>query len=144
MTTATTRLIGATALAASLAALAPAWAQMHTHGSGQLAMPNGQPAMPHGHMGHMGQMGQMGPAGQAGQAGMPAMTDAEVRKIDMEAGKITLRHGEIKHLQMPPMTMVFTVQDKALLERVKVGDKVRFQVLMRQGQMVLTDITPAP
>ncbi len=133
MTTAKPHFIGAAALALSLAALAPAWAQMHPHG--QPAAPNSPPTMPHGHMGQMG---------QAGQANMPAMTDGEVRKIDKDAGKITLRHGDIKHLEMPPMTMVFTVQDKALLERVKVGDKVRFQVVMRQGQMVLTDITPVP
>jgi Cu/Ag efflux protein CusF len=125
MKTVAIRLLGLTALAWSVSIGAPAWAQMHGHGHGSHAMPQGQ-------------------AGNTGQGTMPAMTDAEVRKIDMEAGKITLRHAEIKHLEMPPMTMVFTVQDKALLNRVKVGDKVRFQVVMKQGQMLLTNITPAP
>lgn len=59
------------------------------------------------------------------QAGPPA-TEAEVRKVDKDAGKITLKHGEIKNLDMPPMSMVFQVKDKALLDKVKAGDKVSF------------------
>jgi Cu/Ag efflux protein CusF len=54
------------------------------------------------------------------------MVDGEVRKVDKEAGKITLRHGELKNLDMPAMTMVFRVKDPAMLEQVKPGDKVRF------------------
>ena len=54
-----------------------------------------------------------------------ALTDAEVRKVDKANGKITLKHGEIKNLDMPPMTM-FGVKDKALLANLKKGDKVRF------------------
>lgn len=54
-------------------------------------------------------------------------TEGEVRKVDKSTGKITLRHGEIKNLDMPPMTMVFTAKDPALLEKVKAGDKVLFQ-----------------
>lgn len=53
-------------------------------------------------------------------------TEAEVRRVDKDAGKITLKHGEIKNLEMPGMTMVFQVQDRALLEQVKAGDKVSF------------------
>lgn len=55
-----------------------------------------------------------------------ALTEGEVRKVDKANGKITLKHGEIKNLDMPPMTMVFGVKDKALLDRVKKGDKVKF------------------
>lgn len=55
-----------------------------------------------------------------------SMSEAEVRKVDKAAKKITLKHGEIKNLDMPPMTMVFQVKDPALLEQVKAGDKVRF------------------
>lgn len=105
-------------------------------------------AMAQSHMGH-GQMpmaaGQT-PMAQGAMAtnAMPAMTDAEVRKIDKEAGKITLRHGEIKHMDMPPMTMVFTVRDKALLDKVSVGNKVRFHVVSENGLMVVTDLQPAP
>ncbi len=59
------------------------------------------------------------------QAALPA-TEAEVRKVDRDAGKITLKHGEIKNLDMPAMSMVFQVQDKALLDKVKAGDRVSF------------------
>ncbi|MFZ2122753.1 MAG: copper-binding protein [Rhodoferax sp.] len=72
----------------------------------------------------------------------PGLTDGEVRKIDKEAGKLTLRHGEIKHLDMPPMTMVFVARDKSMLDKVKVGDKVRFMVIHENGQMMVTDLQP--
>ncbi|MCG3185993.1 MAG: hypothetical protein IOMNBAOH_00539 [Rhodocyclaceae bacterium] len=73
-----------------------------------------------------------------------AMVDGEVRRIDGVAGKITIRHGDIRHLDMPAMTMVFTVSDKALLARVKAGDKIRFMVVREGGRMVVTDIQPVP
>jgi len=79
---------------------------------------------------------------QAPQAA--ALTDGEVRKIDKEAGKLTIRHGEITHLDMPGMTMAFPVRDKALLESVEVGQKIRFMVVSEGGRMVVTDIQPAP
>lgn len=66
------------------------------------------------------------------------MSDGEVRKIDKETQKITLRHGEIKSLDMPGMTMVFRVADAAMLDMVKVGDKVKFNVEKRDGAMVIT------
>jgi Cu/Ag efflux protein CusF len=62
--------------------------------------------------------------GLAASAAEP--TEAEVRKVDLSAGKITLRHGEIKNLEMPPMTMVFQVPNPGLLGGIKAGDKVRF------------------
>ena len=78
-----------------------------------------------------------------GMAGMPSMTDGEVRKIDKDAGKITIKHGDIKHLEMPGMTMVFTAKDKALLDKTQVGDKIRFMVINEGGKMVVTAIEPA-
>lgn len=72
----------------------------------------------------------------------PSLTDGEVRKIDKEAGKLTIKHGEIKHLEMPPMTMVFVVRDKSMLDMVKAGDKVRFMVLHENGQMIVTELQP--
>ncbi|WP_295542315.1 copper-binding protein [uncultured Pseudacidovorax sp.] len=79
------------------------------------------------------------------QAAQPAsMTDGEIRKIDLEAGKVTIRHGEIKHMDMPGMTMVFTAKDKALLSNIKAGDKVKFMVVYEDGKIVVTDIQPAP
>ena len=59
------------------------------------------------------------------QAVLP-MTEAEVRKVDLDAKKITLNHGEIKNLDMPAMSMVFQVKDPTMLEKIKVGDKVQF------------------
>lgn len=72
-----------------------------------------------------------------------SMTDGEVRKIDKDTNKITIKHGEIKHLEMPGMTMVFNAKDKALLDKVQVGDKVSFMVVSEGGKMVVTAIEPA-
>jgi Cu(I)/Ag(I) efflux system protein CusF len=76
------------------------------------------------------------------QASPPA-TDAEVRKVDKDAGKITLKHGEIKNLDMPPMSMVFQVKDKALLDKVKAGDKVSFTADKINGQYTVLSIEAA-
>jgi Cu(I)/Ag(I) efflux system periplasmic protein CusF len=65
------------------------------------------------------------PASAASATALP-MADAEIRKIDLENKKVTLKHGEIKNLDMPGMTMVFQVKDAAMLEKVKMGDKVKF------------------
>jgi len=72
----------------------------------------------------------------------PGLTDGEVRKVDKETGKVTIRHGEIKHLEMPPMTMVFLAKDKSMLDQVKAGDKVRFMTIHENGQMIVTDLQP--
>ncbi len=76
--------------------------------------------------------------------GMPAsMTEGEVRKIDKEAKKITLKHGDIKDLDMPGMTMVFQVKDAALLDKVKAGDKVLFTAEKADGAIIVTAIEAA-
>ena len=71
------------------------------------------------------------------------MADGEIRKVDMESKKITIKHGEIKNLDMPGMTMVFQVKDPAMLEKVKTGDKVRFKAEKAGGAIVVTEIQPA-
>ena len=96
------------------------------------------PAWADGTMDHS-KMGAM----QMAQGGASDMTDAEVRKVDMAQGKVTLKHGEIKNLDMPPMTMVFTVKDKAMLEGVKAGDKVRFKAANESGKMTVVEMAPA-
>ena len=68
------------------------------------------------------------------------MADAEVRKIDKEAGKVTLKHGEIKNLDMPPMTMVFKVKESAMLDTLKIGDKVRIAAEKINGSYTVTKI----
>ena len=73
----------------------------------------------------------------------PSLTDGQVKKIDKERDKITIQHGAIKHMDMPGMTMVFLAKDKAMLEKVKAGDKVRFMVVYEGGKMTVTDIQPA-
>lgn len=76
-------------------------------------------------------------------AATPALADGEIRKIDPETGKVTLKHGQISTLNMPPMTMVFTVSDKALLNGLKVGDKVRFAAAEEGGRFVVTQLEAA-
>ncbi|MBK9607666.1 MAG: copper-binding protein [Betaproteobacteria bacterium] len=70
------------------------------------------------------------------------VADGEVRKVDKDAAKVTIKHGEIKNLDMPPMTMVFQVKDKALLDTVKAGDKVRFKAISDNGKLFVTEIHP--
>jgi len=71
------------------------------------------------------------------------MADAEVRKVDKDAKKITLKHGPIKNLDMPAMTMVFQVKDAALLDKVAAGDKVKFTAEQQQGAYVVTGVEKA-
>ena len=69
-----------------------------------------------------------------------AMVNGEVKKIDESAGKITLKHGPIKSLDMDEdgMTMVFRVQDPAMLKQVKVGDKVQFEAERATAGITIT------
>jgi len=71
-----------------------------------------------------------------------AMVKGEVKKIDQTAGKITLNHGPIKNLDMTDenMTMVFRVQDPAMLKQVKVGDKVQFEAERAPAGITITKI----
>jgi Cu(I)/Ag(I) efflux system periplasmic protein CusF len=71
------------------------------------------------------------------------MAEGEVRRVDKDAGKVTIKHGPIKtdQLDMDPMTMVFEVRDKAMLEAVKAGDRIRFRVIGETGgRMTITEI----
>lgn len=73
----------------------------------------------------------------------PELAEAEVRRIDKDAKKVTLKHGPIKSLDMPPMTMVFQLRDAALLDRMTVGGKILFSAEKQQGAYVVTDVKPA-
>ena len=68
------------------------------------------------------------------------MSEGEVRKVDKENKKITLRHGALKNLDMPPMTMVFQVRDPAVLDTLKAGDKIRFNATNEAGKLTATDV----
>jgi Cu(I)/Ag(I) efflux system protein CusF len=80
------------------------------------------------------------PAATPATAPATPASEGEVRRVDREGGRVTLRHGEIRNLEMPPMTMVFTVRDKAALEQVKEGDKVRFRAVNEAGRFIVTDL----
>jgi Cu/Ag efflux protein CusF len=73
----------------------------------------------------------------------PSLTEGEVRRVDKEAKKLTIRHGPIVNLDMPAMTMVFQVADAADLESIKAGDKIRFQAEKAAGAYMATRIEPA-
>lgn len=84
------------------------------------------------------------PAPAAPAASAAPLAEGEVRRIDKEGGKVTIKHGVIQSLDMPPMTMVFTAQDKALLAPLQVGDKIRFSVVNEGGKYLVTQIQPMP
>ena len=72
------------------------------------------------------------------------MSDGVVRKIDAVNARITLKHGPIRNLDMPAMSMVFRVQPPELLSGLKTGDTVKFHVEQINGAYVVTAIQPAP
>ena len=72
-----------------------------------------------------------------------ALSDGEIRKVDRDAGKITIKHGPMQNLDMPAMTMVFQVKDPAMLDRVKTGDKVKFRAEKIGGAYTVTKIEAA-
>ncbi len=69
-----------------------------------------------------------------------APVDGQITKIDQAQGKVTLKHGPIKNLDMDGMTMVFAVADPAMLKAVKVGDKVKFEADRVSGRLTVTKI----
>jgi Cu/Ag efflux protein CusF len=82
-------------------------------------------------------------SGMSGMNHSAEMAEGEIRKVSKDTGKLTIKHGPIKSMDMPPMTMVFTAKDPAMLDKVAVGDKVRFAVVDEGGKMLVTDIQPA-
>ena len=98
--------------------------------SGALAQSSSAPAP-------MGEMKMDKPAAAAD------MTEGEIRKVDKDTKKITIKHGEIKNLDMPGMTMLFQVRDPAMLDMVKVGDKVKFKAEKAATGIVVTEIQVA-
>ncbi|MES3000110.1 MAG: copper-binding protein [Pseudomonadota bacterium] len=87
-------------------------------------------------------------AGHAGHhpsttAAAAPQSEGEVRKVDLEQGKVTLRHGPLVNLDMPAMTMVFTAADPRSLDGLKQGDQVRFNAEKKDGSYVVTAIEAA-
>ena len=71
------------------------------------------------------------------------LTAGEVRKVDAETGKVTIRHEPIENLEMPAMTMVFKASKPELLASIKAGDKIRFRAETVAGAITVTEIQPA-
>ncbi|MDP2371697.1 copper-binding protein [Rhodoferax sp.] len=92
-----------------------------------------QQPMDHGKMDH----GKMA-ATKADQAN--DITEGVVRKVNTEAGKLTIQHGDIRHLGMPAMTMAFPVKTPGLLDNVQTGDKIKFKVIKENGRLVITEL----
>ena len=109
------------ALVISAAAMSPAWAASHQAGHAAHAE-HGKPTA---------------------QAATGDMTDGEVRKVDKEGGRLTLKHADIKSLDMPAMTMVFVVKDKAMLDKLKAGDKIKFKAVNEGGKYTVTEMQMA-
>ncbi|MCS4292505.1 Cu/Ag efflux protein CusF [Comamonas sp. BIGb0152] len=104
--------------------LSPALAQNHAdHGDAVPAVPAATAAAP-------------APAASADAV----MTAGEITRVDKRGGKLTIRHEEIKNLDMPPMTMVFGLKEAALAEQFMPGDKVRFHVQDEGGSLRITRI----
>jgi Cu/Ag efflux protein CusF len=82
-------------------------------------------------------------AAQVAQAPSATLADGEIRKVDKEAKKLTIKHGPLPSLDMPAMTMVFQVKDAAMLDQVKAGDKVKFAAEKLGGAYTVTRIEAA-
>ena len=65
------------------------------------------------------------------------LTEGEVRKVDKAAGKVTIKHGAMPKFDMPPMTMVYRVKDKAMLDQLKAGDKIKFDADGVDGEVTV-------
>lgn len=111
-----------------------------------LALPS--PAQTHSHDHHSATPTATPTATPAATATSPVkslpMVNAEVRRVDAGAGTLTLKHGAIPNLDMPPMTMVFQVRDPSLLGPLKVGDKLRFSADKLNGAYTVVDLEATP
>ena len=80
--------------------------------------------------------------GPANSGKADAYADGEVRKVDKAAGKVTIKHGPLAALDMPPMTMVFRVKDPAMLDNLKQGDAIRFKAEKVGGNYTVMELKP--
>ncbi|NIF85436.1 copper-binding protein [Comamonas sp. Tr-654] len=111
------------ALSIGIAMAPPAFAQDHSAHAGHGAMADASATAP------------------AGQADV--LTAGEITRVDARTGKLTIRHEEIKNLDMPPMTMVFALAGSAQSASFKAGDKVLFHAEDKDGSLIITRIQPA-
>lgn len=97
------------------------------------------PAFAQDHSDHAGH----GAAPAASAASADVMTAGEITRVDTRTGKLTIRHEEIKNLDMPPMTMVFGLKNSSQAASFKPGDKVLFHAEDDGGSLTITHIQPA-
>jgi Cu(I)/Ag(I) efflux system protein CusF len=91
----------------------------------------------------MQEHGQHGAMQAASQDDPAALSQGEVKKVDKDTGKLTVKHGPLNNLNMPGMTMTFKVQDPAMLDQLKVGDQIRFRVESLNGTYTVTKLEMA-
>ena len=89
---------------------------------------------------HAGHAGHAKPG--AGKDAAAEMAEGTVKKVDAAAGKLTIAHGPLKSLGMPPMTMVFKAKDPAMLKGLKEGDAIRFVAEQSGNDYVVTRLQP--
>ncbi len=82
--------------------------------------------------------------GPAAAASVLPQVKGEVRRLDTQTGKVTLKHGEISNLDMPPMTMVFQTSTPNLLQGLEVGQQVLFTADKVKGAYTVLSIQRAP
>ncbi|MCR4469688.1 copper-binding protein [Burkholderia sp. SCN-KJ] len=100
------------------------------------------PALAAGDMPGMDMSGMKMSSGGAAES-HAALTDAEVKKVDAASGKITLKHGALENVGMPPMTMAFKAKDAAMLAEVHAGDKVKVRVENVNGTLTIVRLVKA-
>jgi Cu(I)/Ag(I) efflux system periplasmic protein CusF len=83
------------------------------------------------------------PSATASAEAGTTMSQGEIKKIDKDAGKITIKHGPLANLDMPAMTMVFRVKEPSMLDQVKPGDKIAFIAEKINGAITVTTLQPA-
>jgi len=91
----------------------------------------------------MPSMSEKASAASGSDTAAPELAQGEIRKIDKDNKKLTIKHGPLKSLDMPGMTMVFEVKDGAMLDKLQTGDKVRFQAEKIDGKITVTKIEAA-
>ena len=100
------------------------------------------PALAQDHSAHAGHGAAAGTSATAPAAQADALTAGEITRVDKRTGKLTIRHEEIKNLEMPPMTMVFALADASQSNDFKAGDKVQFRAEKVNGAYRVFDLTP--
>jgi Cu/Ag efflux protein CusF len=101
------------------------------------------PASAQDHSAHTGHGAVTGASAAASADQADVLTAGEITRVDARTGKLTIRHEEIKNLDMPPMTMVFALAASAQPATFKPGDKVLFHAEDKEGSLIITRIQPA-